>query len=463
MHYYPRIVLRTRSPLTMAVSPGAVTERPRAPLAVKVLAFVALIFLLERAREVVLPVAIAIILTFLLAPLVRMLRNRGVNEALGAAIVVFGLLFTLGFLGSRLVAPATEWVARAPRSVQQLIDSYERLRKSIPFMAPPEVALRPAVTVKGRPAAEIVPAPAPPTSDPFKDKITIEGIALTGSLIRQATWLLVSTVATIILLFFFLASERWLMARTVEAIPKRRARCLAGRLSRGAARHCPLPWHAGDDQCWRRRGNHLGADGDRIPKPDSVGRRHCSARFHSVFGPVGFCRTAAARWHDHLHDVRRNHCARRRVRPHQRDREQLHRAVDRRPPPRDEPAVCFSGGHGLCMDVGYSGRVLAVPLLVIIRSAARRSKSLRLWCVYLDRGRPELPAMRSLLGIGLRRRRRRASEASAPSGQRTPRRRDAQAEERRSSAEPDPREQQGRPTPRYRIDTLARVEFARGR
>ena len=189
----------------MAVSPGAVTERPRAPLAVKVLAFVALIFLLERAREVVLPVAIAIILTFLLAPLVRWLRNRGVNEALGAAIVVFGLLFTLGFLGSRLVAPATEWVARAPRSVQQLIDSYERLRKSIPFMAPPEIALRPAVTVKGRPAAEIVPAPAPPTSDPFKDKITIEGIALTGSLIRQATWLMVSTVATIILLFFFLA------------------------------------------------------------------------------------------------------------------------------------------------------------------------------------------------------------------------------------------------------------------
>ena len=55
-----------------------------------------------------------------------------------AAVVVFGLLFTLGLLGSRLVAPASEWIARAPTSVQQLIDSYERLRKSIPFMAPPE-------------------------------------------------------------------------------------------------------------------------------------------------------------------------------------------------------------------------------------------------------------------------------------------------------------------------------------
>ena len=106
----------------MAVSSGQTTERPRAPLAVKVIAVIALIFLLERAREVVLPVAIAIILTFVLAPLVRALRNRGVNDALGAAVVVFGLLFILGLLGSRLVAPASEWIARAPTSVQQLID-----------------------------------------------------------------------------------------------------------------------------------------------------------------------------------------------------------------------------------------------------------------------------------------------------------------------------------------------------
>ena len=59
---------------------------------------------------------------------------------------------------------------------------------------------------------------------------------------------------------------------------------------------------------------------------------------------------------------------------------------------------------------GVAGAFLAVPLLVIIRSAARRSKNLRLWCVYLDRGRTELPTMRALLGLGLRRRRR-SSEA----------------------------------------------------
>ena len=402
----------------MAVSPGAVTERPRAPLAVKVLAFVAVIFLLERAREVVLPVAIAIILTFLLAPLVRMLRNRGVNEALGAAVVVFGLLFTLGFLVSRLVAPASEWVARAPRSVQQLIDSYERLRKSIPFMAPPEVALRPAVTVKGRPAAEIVPAPAPPTSDPFKDKIAIEGIALTGSLIRQATWLTVSTVATIILLFFFLASERWLMARTVEAIPKRRARVAVLGGFRAAQRD--IARYLGT-QAMINAGvgvaTTLALMAIGFPSPILWGVVIAVLGFIPYLGPLVSVALlllagtityttfgeiiAPAVAYALINVIESNFIA-----PW---------IVGRRL--EMSPLFVFLAVMVCAWMWGIVGAFLAVPLLVIIRSAARRSKNLRLWCVYLDRGRPELPTMRSLLGIGLRRRRRRASEASAPSGQ----------------------------------------------
>jgi predicted PurR-regulated permease PerM len=402
----------------MAVSPGAVTERPRAPLAVKVLAFVALIFLLERARGVVLPVAIAIILTFLLAPLVRMLRNRGVNDALGAAVVVFGLLFTLGFLGSRLVAPASEWVARAPRSVQQLIDSYERLRRSIPFMAPPELAFRPAVTAKGRPAAEIVPAPAPPTSDPFTDKIAIEGIALTGSLIRQATWITVSTVATIILLFFFLASERWLMARTVEAIPKRRARVALLGGFRAAQRD--IARYLGT-QAMINAGvgvaTTLALTAIGFPSPILWGVIIAVLGFIPYLGPLVSVALlllagtityttfgeiiAPAVAYALINVIESNFIA-----PW---------IVGRRL--EMSPLFVFLAVMVCAWMWGIAGAFLAVPLLVIIRSAARRSKNLRLWCVYLDRGRPELPTMRSLLGIGLRRRRRRASEASAPSGQ----------------------------------------------
>ena len=397
----------------MAVSPGVTAERPRAPFSIKVLAFVALIFLLERAREVVLPVAIAIILTFLLAPVVRVLRNRGLNDALAAAVVVFGLLFALGLLGSRLLAPATEWIARAPTSVQQLIDSYERLRRSIPFMAPPEVALRPAVTAKGRPAVELVPAPAAPAPqapDLVKDKIAIESIALTGSLIRQATWVSVSTVATIILLFFLLASERWLLARTVEAIPRRRVRVAVLGGFRAAQRD--IARYLGT-QAMINAGvgvaTALAMMAIGFPSPILWGVVIATLGFIPYLGPLVFIVLlllagtityttfgeiiAPAVAYAAINVVESNLIA-----PW---------IVGRRL--EMSPLFVFLAVMVCAWIWGVAGAFLAVPLLVIIRSAARRSKSLRLWCVYLDRGRPELPTMRALLGIGLRRRRRRVA------------------------------------------------------
>jgi predicted PurR-regulated permease PerM len=67
---------------------------------------------------------------------------------------------------------------------------------------------------------------------------------------------------------------------------------------------------------------------------------------------------------------------------------------------------------------GVAGAFIAVPLLVAIRAAARRSKTLRLWCVYLDRGR-EPPSLRFLLGL---RKRRHVKTPAAPLG--TPKLRD---------------------------------------
>jgi len=399
---------------------SASPERVRAPFAVKVIAVVALIFLLQSARQVILPVAIAIILTFLLAPVVRALRSRGVNDALGSAVVVFGLLFVLGLLGSRLVAPASAWVARAPTSVQQLIDSYETFRKSVPFLAPPQVAIRPAVVVKGR-AMEPVAAQPAPAPDAIKEKITVEGIALTGSLIKQATWVTVSIVATIILLFFFLASERWLLARTVEAIPRRRARVAVLGGFRAAQRD--IARYLGT-QAMINAGVGLATavamTAVGLPSPVLWGVIIAVLGFIPYLGPLVFIAllllagtitfsnfgdiVAPAVAYGVINIVESNFIA-----PW---------IVGRRL--EMSPLFVFLAVMVCAWMWGVAGAFLAVPLLVIIRSAARRSKSLRLWCVYLDRGRPELPTMRSLLGLGLRRRKRRAAEPISTSAKQVP-------------------------------------------
>ena len=400
----------------MPAIPGALNERTRASFAVKVIAFVALVYLLERARDIVLPVAIAIILTFLLVPLVRGLRSRGFNDAVAAAVVVFGLLFVLGMLAGRLVAPASEWIARVPTSTQQLIDSYERLRRLVPFMAPPVVALKPVVTVGGRPAQTVVPAQAPPTSDAVTDKIATEGIALTGTLIRRAGWIAVSTVATIILLFFLLASERWLMARTVEAIPKRRTRVAVLGGLRAAQRD--IARYLGT-QAMINIGvgiaTTLAMMAVGLPSPVLWGVIIAVLGFIPYLGPLVFVVlllfagtitftsfrdiVAPALAYAVINLIESNFIA-----PW---------IVGRRL--EMSPLFVFLAVMVCAWMWGVAGAFLAVPLLVIIRSAARRSRDLRLWCVYLDRGRPELPTMRALLG--LRRRRRRPADEPVQNAQ----------------------------------------------
>ena len=48
---------------------------------------------------------------------------------------------------------------------------------------------------------------------------------------------------------------------------------------------------------------------------------------------------------------------------------------------------------------GLAGAVIAVPLLVGMRSVCKRNRRLRLLCVYLEGGHKEPPSLRSLLRI----------------------------------------------------------------
>jgi predicted PurR-regulated permease PerM len=153
---------------------AAAPDVPRASLTLKVLATVAVVVLLKFANDVVLPIAIAIILTFVLAPVVRVLRRRGLDEAIGAAVVVFGLVGVVAWMAVRLAEPASEWIARAPTTLQQAIDGFDRVRHSIPMLSPP--APTPPRTRGAAPIEQ---------KDPVKEKLATEGVALTGVLLLR--------------------------------------------------------------------------------------------------------------------------------------------------------------------------------------------------------------------------------------------------------------------------------------
>jgi len=197
------------------------------PWAVRGLFAIALVFALREAGTLLAPVAIAVVLTFLLAPAVRYLRRRGIPEVVGAGLLVLLLLSSVVPLAASLAQPASQWWDKAPTTVAQLLAQFDRMRAAIPGLGPPPPtppAARPAAQ-RGAAAAPAA-ASAPPPADPVKERLASEGVALTGVLLERSLVFVISAAATVILLYFLLASEHWMLSRCVEAIPRRRARAL---------------------------------------------------------------------------------------------------------------------------------------------------------------------------------------------------------------------------------------------
>lgn len=202
--------------------PGPTAAAPAAWVWRGIFVFV-LVFGVREARSLLAPIVVAVMLTFVLAPAVRQLRRVGLPEVLGAGLLVLALLGSTLTLSAGLAAPAAEWWQKAPSVVGQLLSHIERLRSVIPGLEPPPPV--PLPRPSGRASANTPPAVVP-APDPVKERLASEGVALTGALLGHSVGFTLSAAATVILLYFLLASEHWMLSRCVEAIPRRRTRAL---------------------------------------------------------------------------------------------------------------------------------------------------------------------------------------------------------------------------------------------
>ena len=205
----------------MSDDPSA-AARPRSTWALRALLAVAAVFLLENAKPLMLPIVIAVAFTFVLATPVRWLRRRGLPDYVGAGLVIGSVLAVVALLASLLAAPAADWWARAPGTVHRLIESAQKLRTAAFPDALTGAARRPTAI----PSAPAASAPTAAGPDPLTEQLTTEGISITRAALGQMLSFTVAASATVFLLYFLLASEHWLIARTIEAIPRRRTRAL---------------------------------------------------------------------------------------------------------------------------------------------------------------------------------------------------------------------------------------------
>jgi predicted PurR-regulated permease PerM len=191
-------------------------SHPATPWLGRGLLFIAAVLLLEHARPLLLPVTIAIVFTFALSAPVRALRRAGIHEYAGAAIVVAAVLAGVVLVFALIAAPAAAWWSRAPQIVHELVEALQGWRDALfPYATPAPLTRGPTV---------------PPASDALNERLAIEGWTFTRLAIGNTLSFAVSASATVILLYFLLASERWLVERSAAAIgqPRTRALVLAG-------------------------------------------------------------------------------------------------------------------------------------------------------------------------------------------------------------------------------------------
>jgi predicted PurR-regulated permease PerM len=163
----------------------------------------AVLYTLFFARAFLLPIVLAVLLDFLLSPVIRALKRVRIPEALGAAVIILALLGGVGGVGYSLADPARAWVQLAPQSLAKVQGRLRELRRPVDQMT------RTAEQVE---AATEVSKSGPP-------EVVLRGPRLSERLFGSTQSILVGALETLILLYFLLAAGDLFLQKLIKVLP----------------------------------------------------------------------------------------------------------------------------------------------------------------------------------------------------------------------------------------------------
>ncbi len=221
---------------------GAPAKRPsiddtaqlfKGPLGVRSLALTGIFLLacfytLYFARDFFLPVVLALVLNFLLAPLVRLGKRFRIPEALSAALVMASLILGLLGLAYQLSSPLAEWLERAPEIGSKIQSKMQPLRERLQKITKASDQVEGLATVK----AEGSKAP---------QSVELKPTSFLNLVFSGTSKVVFSTLVVVVLLFFFLASGDLFLSKLVHVLPtlsdKKKAVQIAREVERNISRY----------------------------------------------------------------------------------------------------------------------------------------------------------------------------------------------------------------------------------
>jgi predicted PurR-regulated permease PerM len=164
----------------------------------------ALFYTLHLAQAFFLPIVLAILLDFLLSPLVRALRRLGLPEPLGAGVVMLGLVAVLVIGLYNLAGPAAKYIALAPQSIETLRTKLQTMQGSVEQVTE---------------AAEQVER-ATDVGDDEAQQVEIKGPSLTRQVFGGTTAFLSAATVVLFLTYFLLAVGDLFLQKLVGVLPQ---------------------------------------------------------------------------------------------------------------------------------------------------------------------------------------------------------------------------------------------------
>jgi predicted PurR-regulated permease PerM len=180
-------------------------ESPRRAFGIRSVALIglfvlAIFYTMYFMRGILLPFVLALLLSYLLRPIVRAFARLHIPPAFGAAILLLAMVALIGYAISALAAPAVSWLEKAPYSMQTIQSKLLPLRQPMQKVAKASGEIeklttpdKPVVEVKQHPISEI--------------------------LFDRGPEFILSAVLLLILLYFLLAYDGVFLTKVIKLLP----------------------------------------------------------------------------------------------------------------------------------------------------------------------------------------------------------------------------------------------------
>jgi predicted PurR-regulated permease PerM len=186
---------------------------------ITILAVLALLYTLRFAREFLLPITFALLLSFLFSPLVRALARFHIRPPVGALIVILSIFGLFGLGAYELSGPVKSWAARAPETLAAAQGKMKTLLKPMERMTRTAEQVESATSGVGGAAEQ-------------PREVIVQQPRLASRIFGTTQRFLTGTFEVMLLLYFLLASGDLFLQKLVKVLPNVRDKRKAVEIAR---------------------------------------------------------------------------------------------------------------------------------------------------------------------------------------------------------------------------------------